>query len=211
MTKAPLERALVRKGNKALEVAKLALEIGDHDSAVSRSYYAMLDIAQAALLRAGVSVDQLPRTHNGLIEAFRRHAVHSGKIYRQLATELSRAESLRIRADYTGTEIESSEAQEVVRSAELFVQTVERVFGLDKPASAGDYQSSDPRDDGKVSEPAPSLEPISLEEIRRQARENWLRLRQQRVTPERGTDPFKDADRSVDPYRGHSIDEDLDE
>jgi uncharacterized protein (UPF0332 family) len=94
VTKGPFERALVRKGNRALKVARLALNAGDYDSAVSRSYYAMFDIAQAALLRAGVTEDKLPRTHSGVIEAFRSHAIPSGKIDRQLATQLSRTESL---------------------------------------------------------------------------------------------------------------------
>jgi uncharacterized protein (UPF0332 family) len=187
VTKGPFERALVRKGNRALKVARLALNAGDNDSAVSRSYYAMFDMAQAALLRAGVTEDKLPRTHNGVIEAFRSHAVQSGKIDRQLATQLSRTESLRIKSDYTGTEIELSEATEVVRNAELFVQTVERVFSLDTPSLANEYENPTSKGDDKVSEPAAAaseierksvkLEPISLEEIRRQARENWLQLR----------------------------------
>jgi uncharacterized protein (UPF0332 family) len=61
----------VRKSKRALEVAKLALNVGDNDSAVSRSYYAMFGIAQAALLRAGVTEDKLPRTHSGVIEALK--------------------------------------------------------------------------------------------------------------------------------------------
>jgi uncharacterized protein (UPF0332 family) len=43
----------MRKGKRALKVVTLALNAGDNDSAVSRSYYAMFDIARAALLRAG--------------------------------------------------------------------------------------------------------------------------------------------------------------
>jgi uncharacterized protein (UPF0332 family) len=73
---------------------------------------------------AGVSKERRAR------EAFRSHAAQSGQIDRQLATQLSRTESLRIKADYTGTEIE------LVQNAELFVQTVERVFSLDKPSLA---------------------------------------------------------------------------
>ena len=61
MTTGPLERALVRKGHRALKVARLALNAGDNNSAVSRSYYAMFDFAQAALLHAGVPEDKLPR------------------------------------------------------------------------------------------------------------------------------------------------------
>ena len=192
MTKGPFERALVRKGERALKVATLALNAGDNDSAVSRSYYAMFNFAQAALLRAGVTEDKLPRTHSGVIEAFRRHAVQSGQIDRELATQLSRTESLRIKADYTGTEIELNEAKEVVQNAELFVRTVERVFRLDKPSLEKEYENPTSIDDDKVSEPAVTVteiernsvkpEPISLEEIRRQARENWLQLRQEMVS-----------------------------
>ena len=222
MTKGPFERALVRKGKRALKVARLALNAGDNDSAVSRSYYAMFDFAQAALLRAGVTEDKLPRTHSGIIEAFRRHAVQSGLIDRQLATQLSRTESLRIKADYTGTEIELSEAKEVVQNAELFVQTVERVFGLDKPSLAKEYENPTSKDDDKVSEPSVAvteieresvkLEPISLEEIRRQARENWLQMRQQMVSDAKvGAPHSKDADRGTKEDQGHSIDDDLDE
>lgn len=221
MTKAPFARALVRKSARALKVARLALNAGDNDSAVSRSYYAMFDIARAALLRAGVAEDKLPRTHSGVIEAFRSHAVQSGQIDRQLATQLSRTESLRIKADYTGTEIELTEATEVVQNAELFVQTVERVFSLDESSLAKEYENPTSKDDEKVSEPAVAvseikrkgakLEPISLEEIRRQARENWLNLRQRPVGVAKGVGHSKDADRDTKDDESHSIDDDVDE
>ena len=50
-------RALVRKSKRALKSARLDLTDGDYDSAVNRSYYAMFDIARAAVLRAGVDED----------------------------------------------------------------------------------------------------------------------------------------------------------
>ena len=145
MTWKPFARALVRKSGRALKSARHNLTDGDYDSAVNRAYYAMFDIARAALLRAGVAEDKLPRTHNGVIEVFRHHAVQSGLMDRQLAGELSRTVSLRIKADYTDLEMEPVVA----------VPKIER------------------RD--------AHLQPISLEETRRQARENWLRLRQQRI------------------------------
>lgn len=217
MTKGPFARALVRKSERALKVARLALNAGDNDSAVSRSYYAMFDIARAALLRTGVTEDMLPRTHSGVIEAFRNHTVQSGQIDRQLATQLSRTESLRIKADYTGSEIELTEATEVVQKAELFVRTVEQAFGLDESFLATEYRSPGPKDDDKVSEPTVAeidnnkgekLEQISLAEIRRQARENWLLLRQQSNSIAKGS-------HSKDEYRGkedqsQSVDPDVD-
>jgi len=212
VTKQPFEQALVRKSGRALKVARLALNAGDFDSAVSRSYCAMFDIARAALLRAGVTEDNLPRTHNGVIEAFRKHTVQTGQIDRQLATHLTRIESLRIKADYTGTEIELAEAAEVVEKAELFVETVERAFALAKSSSATEYESPAPKDDDQVSEPdLAKLDPISLEEIRRQARENWLRLRQQNASGARLGDQSQDAGRGTKADMSHSIDDDVGE
>jgi len=180
----------------------------------------MFDIARAALLRAGVTEDMLPRTHNGVIEAFRNHAVLSEKIDRQLATQLSRTESLRIKADYTGTEIELAEATEVVEKAEHFVQTVERAFGLEGYSMATEYQGPAPKDGDKVSEPVADgseierkgkIEPISLDEVRRQARENWLQHRQQHVGVSKEFDYSKAADRSAKVDQGHALDDGLDD
>jgi uncharacterized protein (UPF0332 family) len=172
-------QTLVRKSERALKSAALALRDGDCDSAVNRSYYAMFDIVRVALLRTGIAEDEMPRTHGGVSEAFWRCAVQSGQIDPDLGAELSRAESLRIKADYTGVEIDPRTAAGAVEKADLFVQTVKRVFNLDEPFP----------DHDKVSEPdvereRPGRRGIDvrspwLEEERRQARENWLRLRQQ--------------------------------
>src|SRR5436190_17262325 len=218
---APFALTLVRKSKRALIVAGLALDAGDNDSAVSRCYYAMFDIARAALLRAGVAEDKLPRTHNGVVEAFRNHAVQSGRIDRELGAELSRIESLRIKADYTGAEIELKEAREVVRKAELFVQTVERVFSLDELSLAAEYKNHNPGHDDKVSEPGGAVskiegegahsQPLSPEEMRREARENWLRLRQHRIEGTKGVNHGKDTASEARQDPTGSLDGDFDE
>jgi uncharacterized protein (UPF0332 family) len=55
----PFARALVRKSERALKTARIALSSGDFDNAVNRSFYSMFDIARAALLEAGVAEDKL--------------------------------------------------------------------------------------------------------------------------------------------------------
>jgi uncharacterized protein (UPF0332 family) len=216
----PFERVLVRKSQRALKVAQLALNAGDYDSAVNMSYYAMFDFARAALLKAGVAEDKLPRTHNGVSEAFRLHAVQSGLIDRQLAAELSRTESLRIKADYTDLEIESKIASEVVEKAELFVKTVARVFSLDESSLATEYKNDNSNHDDKVSETGgvskiektdANLQPISLEEIRREARENWLRSRQLKIEGAKGVGHGKDTGRDVKDDQSRSLGGDVDE
>lgn len=182
----------------------------------------MFDIARAALLRAGVGEEKLPRTHNGLIDAFRQLAVQPGHIDRELAADLSRTQSHRIKADYTGIEIEPRVAAETVAKAEVFVQTVERVFALDETSLAAEYKARNTSDDDKVSEPVRThsnieseyahSQPNSLEEMRRQARENWLRLRRQQTIEEtRGADRGKSPGRETNEDQGHSLDCDFDE
>lgn len=167
---------LVRKSERALKSARLALTDGDRDSAVNRSYYAMFDIVRAALLRTGIAEDDMPRTHGGVSEAFWRSAVQSGQIDPDLGAELSRAESLRIQADYTGAEIDPQTAAGAVEKAELFVQTVRRVFSLDEPFPDQDDKVSEPEVEREQNERrAMDVRSSWLEEERRQARENWLR------------------------------------
>ena len=97
----PLARDLRLKAERALATAR-ELQDRDPDGSVNRSYYAMFDIARAALLSAGVREDELPRTHSGLIGSFSKHAVLSGRIDQKLFAALGRTESLRLIADYTG-------------------------------------------------------------------------------------------------------------
>ena len=205
MNRHAFTRVLVRKSRQALATARLILNAGDYDSAVNRSYYAVFDISRAALLKAGVAEDKLPRTHNGVSEAFRLHAVQSGLMDRRLAAELSRTESLRIKADYTDLETDPKIATEAVKNAELFVQTVERIFDLGEYFLPTDGEDHDSNHDDKVSEEdgAAKIEkmdvgqqPLSPEEIRREARENWLRFKLQKAEaePQRSAAPDKGSD-----------------
>jgi uncharacterized protein (UPF0332 family) len=203
-------RVLVQKSDRALKSAALDLNSEDYDSAVNRAYYAMFDLTRAALLRAGVSEDKLPRTHHGLIEVFRRHVIQSGLIEPQLANELSRAEALRIKADYTAEETEPQIATEAVEKAKLFVQAVERAFALDEASLSAGYDNDDPKPDDKVSDVA-EAQALSPEEIRRQARENWLRLRQHAISGEREFGHERDTARDVNNDNEHSLDVDLGE
>jgi uncharacterized protein (UPF0332 family) len=57
-----LAQALVKKGERALATAKVTLRDGDMDGAVNRAYYAMFNVARAALLISGVPESELPDT-----------------------------------------------------------------------------------------------------------------------------------------------------
>lgn len=219
MTKKSFTLTLVRKSERALKSARLDLADGDYDSAVNRSYYAMFDMARATLLRTGVTEDKLPRTHNGVINAFRQQAVLTGLIDQQLGNELSRVESLRILADYTGKDIEPEEAADTVAKADLFVRTVERVFDLSESSLSKECERKDSNHDDKVSEPGVTsakierqsghLQQVSLEEQRRQARENWLRYRQQKLQDGSTSSREGVKEKAAEKDQGDSFDEGL--
>ena len=164
MTAQPFARSLVRKSERAIRSARLSLQNGDPDSAVNRAYYAMFNMSRAALLNLGVSEGDLPRTHRGVSEAFRQYAVLPGRIEPGLASALTRAENLRLRADYTATEIPADAAGHILEEAERYVRAVEHAFGLE-------------RSEGRDSDSAGALGPDPIEEQRRVARENWLHMR----------------------------------
>jgi hypothetical protein len=70
--------------------------------------------------------------------------------------------------------------------------------GYEIPASKGDDKVSEPVVAvSEIKRKGAKLEPISLEEIRRQARENWLQLRPQKVGAAKGVGHSKDADRGT--------------
>lgn len=138
MNYSPFVRNLARKSQRAMRSARLGLEDGDSDGAINRAYFAMFNIARAALLCAGVPEDGLPAEHKALIAALRQYAVQTGQIDRDLAGVLNKAENLRLQADYAGTEIDPPFAAEAVQRAELFVKTIERTFALHAAAKPTD-------------------------------------------------------------------------
>ncbi len=161
------------------------LDNEDPDSAVNRAYYAMFNMSRAALLEAGVPEGELPRTHRGISDAFRRHAVLTGKIDAGLARVLSRAESLRLMADYTAKEIDARAAAELVEQAEEYVRTVAHVFDL-QPSAIPEAE----RSDGTLVDHTPDKQPSSIEtgsagdeieEAQRRGREDWLKMRNKQL------------------------------
>lgn len=156
-----------------------------------------------------------------LLGYFRSTRCYRSRIDQKLFAALGRAESLRLIADYTGTPLDAKTAADTVVRAEAFVSTVEKTLALSESPITDNLENDDPNPQNKISEPSPAagqsevdyarLEPVSLEEIRRQARENWLQLRQQKLGVARGVGHSKDAERSVKEDQGHSTGDDFDE
>jgi len=195
---------LVRKSRRALRSARLELRDGDTDGAVNRSYYAMVNAAQAALLSSGVAEDNLPRTHSGLIAAFGEHAVKSGKVDRGIGRAISKTESLRLRADYMGVELDPTTAENALAGAERFVQSVERAFGLQSISAeaapgadpSAEHQTANLRKDDSLWDKSEGMD-----ERRRQAVQDWLEYRKQQKEAARAASREREADRARDQSR----------
>lgn len=196
-----LSDALMRKSRRALRSARLDLRDGDADGAVNRSYYAMLNSARAALLRAGVPEDKLPKTHSGLISAFGEHVVKPGKVEPEFGRFMNKAEGLRLRADYTGVELDRATAEEALADAERFVQSVGRAFGF-QPMSAEAMPSAD-RAAGQKPETQEKDQSLwakseGMEERRSRAVRDWLAYRKEKREAARAASRERESHRARD-------------
>ncbi len=116
--------------------------------------------------------------------------MQSGLIDPELAAALGRTETLRLRADCTGNPINAKTAADTLALAENFLASVSREFVLHEPGTPKGLESNHPDRRDEISVPGdtgaqsesnyPRGRALSVEEVRRQARENWLRLRQQK-------------------------------
>lgn len=130
---------LLAKASQAMASARVLLLLGDVDGACNRTYCAMFDAAQAALLMSGVPVpDALGKTHRCLINTFCAIWVKDGLVSKELGRQLKRAEGMCLVADCNGESVLLADAAELVTQAEVFVKAMQVLFfkGLAAPESS---------------------------------------------------------------------------
>ena len=109
----------IEKAEKFLKTAEQALNIGDYDSCVSRCYYAMFFMAEAALLTKNLSAS----SHKGVISLFGEHFIKTGIFDRGLGKALNDAYDKRLIGDYgVGFILTEEEARDMLETAKNFVQ-----------------------------------------------------------------------------------------
>lgn len=95
---------------------------GDFDSAISRAYYAMFLLAEAALLARGI----VATSHRAVIRLFGQVLVRSGDLPAELGRALARAYDARLRSDYAvGLWATAEEAADILEVACRFVSELE--------------------------------------------------------------------------------------
>ena len=112
---------LIEKAERSLEVARLLLNRGDYDFAVSRAYYAMFYCAKAMLLTRGITT----KKHSSTVSLFCEKFVKSGEFSEELASYLIDAFRKRQIGDYDVFIMPTKdEAKDLINKADLFVKEV---------------------------------------------------------------------------------------
>jgi uncharacterized protein len=112
-------RAEAAMGDDALQAASALLQLGLHNDAVSRAYYAAFHYARALLLLEGLE----PKTHRGVVALLLERYEKQGRLEAGAVSVLARLQTFRGLADYAATEriAKDREAAEV-DAARLFVE-----------------------------------------------------------------------------------------
>jgi uncharacterized protein (UPF0332 family) len=132
---------LMDKAIRASRSARVLLDEGDVDGACNRAYYAMFDAARAALLQSGAPVaPDIGRTHSGVLTAFGLYLVKEGPLPVELGRSLSRAQEVRLVADYKGDSVDADDANDVVIRAAEFVASVQQMYFSVAPVAAPTVQ-----------------------------------------------------------------------
>jgi uncharacterized protein (UPF0332 family) len=115
----PQIQDLLHKADESLQAAKLLSREEYYDFAASRAYYTMFYVAQAFLLRKGLTFS----SHAAVIAAFGKEYAKTGLIDAKFHRHLIDAEDLRGTGDYgVGGSLTGNEAAQALAWAEEFLQ-----------------------------------------------------------------------------------------
>ncbi|HYZ98884.1 MAG TPA: HEPN domain-containing protein [Acidimicrobiales bacterium] len=109
------------RARRDLDNARLLVEAGGNDAAVSRAYYAAFYAAKAALNCLGHD----PSTHGGVHSAFGRYVLKEGGGSPTAGRALNRLFDRRTRADYTTASLTEADARDAIDRARVVVDAVE--------------------------------------------------------------------------------------
>ena len=125
----PLCRRRRRRGAKSkrkLRSAKILLEAGEYEDAISRVYYAFFEIASTALLTKKI----IAKTHHGVLMLFSRYFVETKKVPVKISRWMQRARKAREEADYeiVYRKFDKEIVERELEVAREFVKIVEKVI-----------------------------------------------------------------------------------
>jgi len=111
-------QGLIRKAEKTVASAKMLVEAGDLDSAVSRAYYAAFYAAEALLDGLGLSFS----SHQSVISAYGQEFSKKGRLDQRFHRFLITAFEKRQQADYgVETGLDRQEVNELLVETQAFI------------------------------------------------------------------------------------------
>lgn len=115
----PEQTALVEKARRSLRAARLLLDDGLPEFAVSRAYYTMFYLAEALLLGEGLAYSK----HSAVIAAFGKYFARTNRLPAELHAHLREAQDQRNLGDYdTGDGPDAARAEEQILRADQFLR-----------------------------------------------------------------------------------------
>lgn len=133
-------KILIENSQERLESALVLMKIKNFRDAISRSYYAILDVARALLLIEG----HFAKTHAGVITLFNLKFVKTNQISAKYARIFSEAEKDRLEADYKFLEtFNQKDAERIYQKAVDFAAMAnKRLKGKLEPKSKNIFLKS---------------------------------------------------------------------
>lgn len=119
----------IQRAETAMREARTLAEEGLPAGSISRSYYAMLYAARAALVTQGVS----PKSHGGILQKFGELFVKPGLLPPDLTASMAAALELREQADYEvdASALDREKAEHSLDAARTFVERVRAFLGFE--------------------------------------------------------------------------------
>jgi uncharacterized protein (UPF0332 family) len=120
-----MKEEFIEKALESLKAAGLLYDSECHNSCVSRCYYAMFQIAIAALLNEGIKLPEGSLKHEWVQSQFSGLLVWRRKIYSdEYANYLHSALSIRIDADYKHEKVSKNKTQDLLKKTKKFVEEI---------------------------------------------------------------------------------------
>lgn len=118
-------REYISSARERLRSSKILLDAESYGDSVSRSFYAFLDAATAAL----ITKDLMPRSHAGVIDLFSLHFIKPEIVEKKYIRWFKGIKKNREEADYRHKRrFSKEEAQEALEEAGEFVGVIEKLL-----------------------------------------------------------------------------------
>ncbi|MBM4141505.1 MAG: HEPN domain-containing protein [Nitrospira sp.] len=122
--KIDLSRYRIEKAKKLLEDASTLFDASSYESAINRSYYAVLNASRSLLILRGID----PETHEGIKTMLSKEFIRTGLLPKKFGETFRSIQARRIDSDYGDyVEIGSDEAADSLKRAQHFVKKAEEI------------------------------------------------------------------------------------